>query len=259
MARKSAKKRKLEAAVARIHAQFGPRSLTRGQTPAILGTPSDDGPAAIPHISTGFPELDATLRIGGLPKGKICELVGLPTSGKTTLALKFLAQAQAYGPVAYMDQARYFDADYAHRCGVDLSQLIVGRPYDLTESLAATEALVQSKSLSALVFDVMGVLWSDASALEQFGASLSRLSTLLAHSDTILLFVHDHDRGARSTPLAHHAALRLGVRRERWLQSHGDVRGYEARVEVLKNRLGPSGGATTIVIQFNGTVRGDGL
>jgi recombination protein RecA len=258
MARKSAKKRTLEAAVARIQARFGPRSLTRGQPPAILEPPSS-GRAAIPHIPTGFPDLDKILRIGGLPKGKICEIVGAPSSGKTTLTLKFLAQAQTHAPVAYMDQARYFDADYAHRCGIDLSQLIIGRPYDLTESLAATEALIQSQSLAAVVIDAMDYLWLDTETSRQLGAFLSRLSAPRARSGLVLLFVHDDDRGARSTPLAHHAALRLHIRHERWLQQHGDVRGYEARVQVLKNRLGPSGGSATITIKFNGTVKGDGL
>jgi recombination protein RecA len=201
--------------------------------------------------------LDDLLAIGGLPKGKVCEIVGRPTSGKTTLALKFLAQAQAYGPVAYIDQARYFDADYAHRCGIDLSRLLVGMPYDLAESLAATEALVQSESLAALVFDAMGTLWADAETARQLGACLSRLSAPLARSGLALLFVHADAR--RTTPLAHTATLRLRVTRERWLQQHGDVRGYEARVEVLKNRLGPSGRSLSIAIEFNGTVRGEGL
>jgi recombination protein RecA len=203
------------------------------------------------------------LEIGGLPKGKLCEIVGLPTSGKTTLALKFLAQAQAHGPVAYMDQARYFDADYAHRCGIDLSRLIVGRPYDLAESLASAEALVRSESLAALAFDAMEYLWTDVDTSRQLGAFLNRLSAPLARTGLVLLFVHEGAhaarRGARATVLAHYAALRLQVSREEWLEQHGDVRGYKARIEVLKNRLGPSGRSTTIEIAFNGTVRGDGL
>ena len=162
MVRKSTQKRKLEATVARIHARFGPRSLTRGSLPVILGAPPTGRQVAVPHIPTGFSDLDDALRIGGLPKGKISELVGLPTSGKTTLALKFLVQAQAGGAqVAYIDQARFFDADYAHRCGIDLSRLLVGAPYGLTEALATTEALVHSGSLAALVFDVMDGLWGD--------------------------------------------------------------------------------------------------
>ncbi len=254
MVRKSAKKHKLEMAVARIHARFGPRSLVKGRPPTTL-----DAPAVVPHISTGFPKLDDALGIGGLPKGRISEIVGLPTSGKTTLALKFLVQAQAEaGQVAYVDQARYFDPDYAHRCGVDLSRLLVGTPYGLAETLATTEALVRSGTLSALVFDAMDYLWSDPQAASQLASCLNRLSASLARSRTVLLFLHAYAE-ARSTPLAHYAAVRLRVVREHWLQRHGDVRGYEARVEVLKNRLGPVGRAVTIAIDFNGTVRGNGL
>jgi recombination protein RecA len=266
MARKRAKKRKLEATVARIHARFGPRSLTRGRLPA--STPTSRLPTsrsgAAPHISTGFPKLDALLGIGGLPQGKACEIVGLPTSGKTTLALKFLAQAQAEGTgqvagqVAYIDQARYFDADYAHRCGIDLSRLVVAAPYGLDETLAVAESLVRSESLAALVFDAMDDLWSNSHAAAQLASFLHRLPGPLARSGTVLLFVHAA-QGTRSTPLAHHAAVRLQVTRERWLRHQQDVRGYEARVEVLKNRLGPSGRSITLSIEFNGTVRGNGL
>jgi recombination protein RecA len=265
MVRKSTRKRKLEATVARIHARFGPGSLTRGKPPAILDARRPVGqlpasrPVAVPHIPTGFSDLDHALRIGGLPKGKICEIVGLPTSGKTTLALKFLVQAQAGGvPVAYIDQARFFDADYAHRCGIDLSRLLVGAPYGLTEALATTEALVHSGSLAALVFDVMDGLWGDPHAIPQLASCLSRLSAPLAHSGIVLLFLHTAVK-VRSTPLAHYAAVRLQVARERWLQHHGDVRGYEAQVEILKNRSGPSGSKVTIAIEFNGTVHGNGL
>jgi RecA/RadA recombinase len=157
-----------------------------------------------------------------------------------------------------MDQARFFDADYAHRCGIDLSRLIVGAPYGLTEALATTEALVRSGSLAALVFDVMDGLWSDPHTVPQFASFLSRLSTPLARSGIVLFFLHTAVQ-ARSTPLAHYAAVRLLVARERWLERHGDVRGYEAQVEILKNRLGPSGHKVTIAIKFNGTVRGNGL
>jgi recombination protein RecA len=199
------------------------------------------------------------LRIGGLPKGKISEIVGQPTSGKTTLALKFLVQAQAGGAqVAYIDQARFFDADYAHRCGIDLSRLLVGAPYGLTEALVTTEALVCNGSLAALVFDVMDGLWGDPHTVPQLASCLSRLTAPLARSGIALVFLHTAVK-ARSTPLSHYAALRLQVDREHWLERHGDVRGYEARVEILKNRSGPSGSKVTIAIEFNGTVRGNGL
>jgi recombination protein RecA len=245
---------KLELTVARIRHQFGPRALTKGPPPRAF--------TAIPHISTGFPALDRALGIGGLPAGKISELAGFPTSGKTTLALKFLAQAQAGGGQAgYIDQARYFDPDYAHRCSLDLSRLVVGSPYTLEEALAMTEAIVRDGGLAAVVLDTVHAVWTDPRAAGQLAAWLGRLAAPLARSGTALLFLQDASAGgspARSA-LSHYATVRLQVVRESWQRGHADIRGYRARVEVLKNRLGPAGQTVSIVITFNGTVHGDGL
>jgi recombination protein RecA len=279
MGKKRAKRQKLEAAVTLIHRRFGPHSLVRGRVPtADPATPR----ARVPHIPTGFPALDQALGIGGLPKGKISELLGLATSGKTTLALKFLAQAQAGSDqaltrgVGYVDQARYFDPDYAHRCGVDLSRLLVGSPYDVREALAMTEALVKDGNLTALIFDALDLFWTDPGTARLLVATLDRLTAPLARSGTALLFLRavrsdfaKHPSGTRQaeisgrspalSALAHYASIRLQLTRERWLRRHGDIRGYEARVEVLKNKLGPAGRGVKLTIEFNGTVRGNGL
>jgi recombination protein RecA len=275
--RRRTRQRQLDMAVAAIHRRHGPRALVKGK-PA----------SATPHIPTGFPALDRALGIGGLPRGQVCELVGPATSGKTTLALKFLAQAQAgngqrvAGPhvarqhvggprVAYVDQALYFDPDYAYRCGLDLSRLLVGTAHDLQEALAMTEALARNGDLAALVFDALSFLWTDPVAASLLAATLNRLPAFLARSGTTLLVLHDSPLGDSPTSgmltsdtlalstLAHTAAVRLQVVRERWLRQHSDVRGYEARVEVLKNRHGPAGRQATIAIEFNGIVRGNGL
>ncbi len=193
--------------------------------------------------------------------------MGPATSGKTTLALKFLAQAQAAGgQVGYVDQALYFDPDYAHRCGLDLSRLLVGTSHDLQEALAMTEALIHSGGLSALVFDALDFLWTDAEAAHLLAATLNRLPVTLSRSGTILLVLHESSSGSTAagdgpalSALAHHAAVRLQVVRERWLPNHKDVRGYEARVGIQKNRLGPAGRTVLLEIEFNGTVRGNGL
>lgn len=257
--RKHKRQRQLDMAVATIHRRYGPRALVRGKA---------GGVARVPHIPTGFPSLDRALGIGGLPKGKVCELLGPATSGKTTLALKFLVQAQAGGrQVAYVDQALYFDPDYAYRCNLDLSRLLVGTSHDLREALAMTEALVRSGGLSALVFDALDFLWTDPEASSLLAATLNRLPAALARSNMTLLVLHESSAGDSPTggsspalsALAHYATVRLQVVRERWLRRHGDIRGYEARVEVMKNRLGPAGRTVTLNIEFNGTVRGNGL
>jgi recombination protein RecA len=252
------RQRQLDTAVATIHRRYGPWSLLKGKSSSATG---------VPHIPTSFSSLDRALGIGGLPMGKMCELVGPATSGKTTLALKFLAQAQAGGgQVAYVDQALYFDPDYAHRCGLDLSRLLVGTSHDLREALAMTEALVRSDSLAAIVFDAMDFLWTDPEAASLLAATLNRLPVALSRSNTALLILHEMAAGSSETggspalsTLAHTAAVRLQVVRERWVQRHGDIRGYKARVEVLKNRLGPAGRTVNLTIEFNGTVRGNGL
>jgi recombination protein RecA len=251
------RERQLDMAVATIQRRYGHWALVKGKQASTPGDAVD-----IPHISTGFPCLDRALGIGGLPKGRVCEIIGPATSGKTTLALKFLVQAQAGGSqVGYVDQALYFDPDYAHRCGVDLSHLLVGVPHDLRETLAMTEALVRSGGLSALVMDALDLFWTDPEATSSLAATLNRFPAFLARSGAVLLVLHESvtARSPALSALSHLATVRLQVSRERWIKRHGDVRGYEARVEVLKNRMGPAGRAVSIAIEFNGTVRGEGL
>lgn len=253
MASRGRKKRRLDAAVSAIQRRWGPKALRRGRAATT---------SQVPHIPTGFPALDRALGIGGLPKSKVSELLGLATSGKTTLALKFLAQAQAAGgQVAYIDQARSFDPDYAHRCGLDLSRLLVGSPLDLQEALAMTESLVRNGGLSALVFDALDIFWTDPGAARYLTAVLNRLTAPLARSSTVLLFLHASSplESPALSAMAHYATVRLQITRERWLRRHGDIQGYKARVEVLKNRLGPAGRTVSVAIEFNGTVRGNGL
>ena len=237
--------------VADIQRRWGHKALRKLERPATI--------ASFPHISTGFPALDQALEIGGLAKGRVSELFGPVTSGKTTMALEFLVQAQAGGgQVGYVDYARLFDPDYAYRCGLDLSRLLIVAPYDLEEALAMTEALVRGGGLSALVFDGLGALGDDAEAAPLLAAYLGRLVAPLARSDTVVLFLHALMK-RRSLALAHHATVRLHVVRGHWLRRYHDVRGYEAKIQVLKNRLGPAGRAVTVVIKLNGTVRGNGL
>ncbi len=246
--------KRLEMTVAAIQRRWGLRALRKLEDAATK--------VEFPHIPTGFPALDDALGIGGLAKGRMSEILGPATSGKTTLALKFLVQAQADGgTVGYVDHARFFDPDYAHRCGMDLSRLLIISPYSLEEALAMTEAMIGNGGLTALVFDGLDALWSDAEAAQLIASSLGRLVAPLARSDMALLFLHAPlTMGSPAlSALAHHATVRLHVVRERWLYRHEDVRGYEARVEVCKNRLGPAGRTVNIAIEFNGTVRGNGL
>ena len=124
-----------------------------------------------------------------------------------------------------------------------------------------TESLVRSNSLSALVIDIMDVLWTDAHTTHNVAQWLNRLSLSLARTRTTLLVLRDSPdlRSPALSALAHYACTRLRITREEWKHLDRDIRGYRARVEIVKNKLGPAGRVATIEIRFNGTVHGDGL
>ena len=251
------RKPELNAAIATIQRRYGTWALVQGK-PVTAGS----GTATIPHIPTSFSPLDRALDIGGLPKGRLSELFGPATSGKTTLALRLLAQAQKDGgQVGYIDQALYFDPDYAHRCGLDLSRLLVGPIQDLETALVTMEALVRSGSLSALVLDTWDCLWTDREAVSRLTTTLNHLPAFLARSGTLLLVLRESSTNSSPalSALAHYATVRMEIAREGWLYHYGDIRGYTARVKVLKNRMGPAGRIATIDIELNRGVWSDGL
>lgn len=242
----SNRQRKLDAVVARLQLQYGPRAIRKAAP--------DPAPPA--QLSTTFPALDAALG-GGLPCGRITEILGAATSGKATLAAKALATAHAEHDAlaAWLDLPRTSDPDYLHRCGVDLSRLLVVRPRDGADALAIALHLVESRTLAALVFDGTAQL-KDADPGLVTG-SLERLATLVTQTQTAVIFLTEPYSSSRT--LAHVATVRLALRRERWLTMGQDVRGYEGQVVIVKHKLGQAGAVAPIRITFNGTVRGEGL
>jgi recombination protein RecA len=180
----------------------------------------------------------------------------------TTIALKVLAQAQQESDhAAYLDLAHTFDPDYAARCGVTLRRLLLVRPHSGAEALTMVDALLRRRGLGLLIFDSVAGLHDGPLV----ATALSQLSVPLAQSGAALLFLTPlRSGGAFSTAnyppdfaLPHTASLRLALTKEKWLNRGRDVRGYEARVLVLKNKLGRAGQSASIAITFNGTVRGD--
>jgi recombination protein RecA len=232
----------LETAIEHIRQRYGQQALTRGL----------DRRAA-PAIHTGFAQLDNALGTGGLPKGRIAEFLGRPTSGKTTLALRFLVQAQAQGQwVSYVDRANVFDPDYAHRCGLDLSRLAIGFPDSLEQTLVMVEALIAADGVSAVVLDSAGMDWRVQTAGQRVSAALRRLVAPLSHSGAILLVLRDASQGTPAlSALPHLSSIRLQVVRERWIWRYRDVRGYEVRIDILKNRLGPSGRSVVLSLELD--------
>lgn len=260
----SQRRRKLDALVAQLQFEHGPRAIRRAE-------PGERAPR-VARIPTTFAELDALLD-GGLPRGRITEVTGPATSGKLTLAAKVIASAHSTAMsgahrerdavAAWIDTWRTCDADYMHRCGVDLSRLLVARPATLSDALAMALHLVESRSLVVLVVDTLPMQAPLAREPGErrgnegpLAGALSRLAALLTETQTAVVFLTDPEQFSQA--LAHAAAVRLNIRRERWLTRGGDVRGYEGQTELVKNRLGRTGTAH-IRITFNGTVRGDGL
>jgi RecA/RadA recombinase len=189
--------------------------------------------------------LDDALGIGGLPRGKVSEFVGARTSGKTTLALNCLAQAQSGGGmVSYVDPEHGFDPEYAHRCGLDLDRLIVGTPDDEAEALAMTEALAGSKRCAAVVLDWTGISNGRNHLPNRLGISL-------AHTEAVLIVLRDWDDPARHSPATHQASVRIGVRLMRWQRRAGDITGCQICVEVLKNRFARPGRRAHIALTLD--------
>ena len=265
MSRKPSRKRRrqrLERTVARIQQRWGESALQKGASRR----------AKFPHIPTGFPALDEALGVGGMPRGRITTLAGRPTSGKITLAARVLALAQQRlrRDVAYIDLARACDVDYLARCGVQLADMLVVRPWDARQALELTLSLADRGDLAVILFDHWAALAAEARVREYAAAALDHLAARLDRSQTALLVIEEQpgfwgrlasmwalDSADRA--LRHYATLRLSLSREQWFMQGPDVRGYRARVTIEKNKLGPAQRSVSIEIRFNGAVRGDGI
>jgi recombination protein RecA len=251
------KRRKLESAVAAIQQRHGPQAIRKA---------AEVAPAAVPHISTGFPALDAVTGCAGIPLGAITLLSGQSTSGKLTLAYKTLANAQAWGNAVLLDLARTADPGYLHRCGVRLDRLLVVRPDDtpgaLVNAVTLLLDLAQSGEVRGVLVDGLADLAAESAALRRLTASLAHLRQLLRAANCALVFTDeahapwqrwlDLDPGAAVRGAA---ALHVELQRERWLRREGQLVGYSARAKVLRSRWRSDAPQASIEIVFNGTVR----
>ena len=172
-ARKSRRER-LDHTITIIQQRHGPQAIRQGVSAS----------AAIPHISTSFPQLDSALGIGGIPRGRVTVLTGAPTSGAFTLSALILAQAQgrAKHSVAYIDLWDTCDADYLERCGVHLDHLLVARPADSRQALDMALHLADRHELAAVLFDAWPALAPDATTRQYAAATLDQLIPRLARS-----------------------------------------------------------------------------
>lgn len=248
------KKKALDTALAQIEKQFGKGAIMR------LGQNFGMNIAA---ISTGSISLDIATGIGGLPRGRIVEIYGPESSGKTTLALHVVAEAQkAGGEAAFIDAEHALDPVYASNLGVDVDALLVSQPDNGEQALEITEALARSGALDVIVVDSVAALVPRAEIEGEMGDShvglqarlmsqaLRKLTGSVAKSNTIIIFINqlrekvgvmfgnpETTTGGRA--LKFYSSVRLDVRRIESLKQAGEVIGNRTRVKVVKNKIAP--------------------
>jgi recombination protein RecA len=246
--------RAVEAALANIEKKFGKGSIMR------LG---EREVSDIPAISTTSLSLDAAIGVGGVPRGRIVEIYGPESSGKTTLALHIVAEAQKAGGVAaYIDAEHAMDADYAGKLGVDIDQLLISQPDSGEQALEIAEALVRSNGVDVIVVDSVAALVPRAELDGEMGDSLPglqarlmsqalrKLTAIVAQSNTCFIFINqirekigvmfgnpETTTGGRA--LKFYSTLRLDIRRIGAIKDGDRVAGNRTKVKVAKNKVAP--------------------
>ena len=245
----------LESAMAQIEKQFGKGSIMR------LG--DESAKIKVASISSGSIELDVALGIGGIPRGRITEIFGPESSGKTTLTLHMVAEAQKLGGVAaFVDAEHALDPAYAAKLGVNTDDLLVSQPDTGEEALEITEALVRSGALDVVVIDSVPALVPKAEIEGEMGDShmglqarlmsqaLRKLTGVIAKSKTSVIFINQirHKIGVMfgspetttgGNALKFYASVRLDIRRIETLKNGDEAIGNRVRVKVVKNKVAP--------------------
>ena len=248
------KQKALAAALKQIDQAFGKGSVMRlGEKPVV----------EIEAISTGSLSLDIALGIGGLPKGRIIEIYGPESSGKTTLALHCIAEAQKNGGVcAFVDAEHALDPIYARKLGVDLDDLLVSQPDTGEQALEITDTLVRSGAVDVLVIDSVAALTPRAEIEGEMGDSLPglqarlmsqalrKLTGSISKSNTLVIFINqirqkigvmygNPETTTGGNALKFYASVRLDIRRTGQIKERDEVVGSETRVKVVKNKVAP--------------------
>ena len=255
MATESKKTKALDLAITQIDRQFGKGSIMRmGDNHVSI---SDN------VISTGCLSLDVALGVGGVPKGRIIEVFGPESSGKTTLALHIVSEAQKSGGyAAFIDAEHAMDPEYAKNLGVNLEELLVSQPDSGEQSLEITETLVRSGALDVIVVDSVAALVPRAELEGEMGDShmglqarlmsqaLRKLTGTVSRSNTTVLFVNQIREkigvmfgNPETTPggraLKFYSSVRMDIRRITSLKEGVDIVGNRTRVKVVKNKVAP--------------------
>ncbi len=249
------KNKALEAALGQIDRSFGKGSVMR------LG--QKGGLDEIEAISTGSIGLDVALGIGGLPKGRVIEIYGPESSGKTTLALHVVAEAQKAGGIAaFVDAEHALDPIYARKLGVDVNELLVSQPDTGEQALEITDTLVRSGAIDILVVDSVAALTPRAELEGEMGDShmglqarlmsqaLRKLTASIAKSNCIVIFINQirmkigvmygsPETTTGGNALKFYASVRLDIRRIGAIKEKDEIVGNATRVKVVKNKVAP--------------------
>jgi recombination protein RecA len=248
------KNKSITEAIRAIHKQFGSGSIMRLDNSEI---------APVEVIPTGSVALDVALGCGGLPRGRIIEIYGPESSGKTTLTLHAIAEAQRTGGVcAFIDAEHALDTEYARRLGVDLEDLLVSQPDCGEQALEITDTLVRTGAIDLIVVDSVAALTPKAEIEGEMGDShmglqarlmsqaLRKLTAVISKTKTIVIFINqlrqkigviygNPETTTGGNALKFYCSVRLDIRRKRALKRGDETIGSECKVKVVKNKLAP--------------------
>jgi recombination protein RecA len=249
------KTKALDAALSQIERSFGKGSIMRlGQNDTLV---------EVATVSTGSLGLDIALGIGGLPRGRIVEIYGPESSGKTTLALHAVAEAQKAGGICgFIDAEHALDASYARKLGVNLDDLLISQPDTGEQGLEIADTLVRSGAIDVLVIDSVAALTPRAEIEGEMGdqlpglqarlmsQALRKLTGSISRSNTMVIFINQirmkigvmfgsPETTTGGNALKFYASVRLDIRRIGQIKERDDVVGNQTRVKVVKNKLAP--------------------